>query len=132
MSVPEQPELTIQGWGPAAGPRAATGTRGADGGHGTPELTAFPDLAEVLPRAARRHLARELGWTPRRTPPAPVADIRLAPSRLAEDCRLRLVELLGEEHARTGREVVGTSSRGERTGEVDGHRDRSGAGTGRL
>jgi hypothetical protein len=54
--VPEQPELTIQGWGPAAGPRDATVARGADGDSARLELTAFPDLAEVLPEAARRHL----------------------------------------------------------------------------
>ncbi len=103
--MPEQPELTIQGWGPAAGPRDATVTRGADGDSARLELTTFPDLAEVLPKAARRHLSRELGWTPRRTPPVPVSEIRLAPSRLAEDCRLRLVELLGEEHVSTDREA---------------------------
>jgi alkyldihydroxyacetonephosphate synthase len=103
--VPEQPELTIQGWGPGADPRDATGTRGEDGGSGSLEPNAFPDVAEVLPRAARRHLSRELGWTPRRTAPVPVAQIRLAPSRLAEDCRRRLVELLGEEHVSTDREA---------------------------
>ncbi|RBY77707.1 FAD-binding oxidoreductase [Geodermatophilus sp. TF02-6] len=103
--MPEQPELTIQGWGPATRPRDATVTGGTEADDGTLQLTAFPDLAELLPRTARRHLARELDWTPRRTPPVPVADIRLAPSRLAEDYRLRLVELLGEEHVRTDRET---------------------------
>jgi len=106
VAVPEQPELTIQGWGPAAGPRDATGPRGADGGGSdTVRPAASPDLAAVLPRAARRHLSRELGWRPRHTPPVPVADIRLAPSRLAEECRARLVGLLGEEHVRTDREA---------------------------
>ncbi|WP_091448072.1 FAD-binding oxidoreductase [Geodermatophilus poikilotrophus] len=99
--MPEQPELTIQGWGP----RDATGTRAEDGDAGGVEASAFPDLAEVLPKAARRHLSRELGWTPRRTPPVPVTQIRLAPSRLAEDGRLRLAELLGEEHVSTDREA---------------------------
>lgn len=92
--MPEQPELTIQGWGPhptrnstdAAGDRA-------------------PDLEAVLPKAARRHLARELGWTPRHTPPVPVSEIRLAPSRLPEAARLALVELLGEDNVRTDREA---------------------------
>jgi alkyldihydroxyacetonephosphate synthase len=102
--VPEQPELTIQGWGSPTRPRDATVTAGADGGNGALALTTFPDLAEVLPKAARKHLARELGWTPRATPPVPVDAIRLAPSRLAEDCRERLAELLGEENVRTDRE----------------------------
>jgi alkyldihydroxyacetonephosphate synthase len=86
--VPEQPELTIQGWGPA-GPADAADT----------------DLRGALPKAARRHLARELGWTPRATPPVPVEQIRLAPSRLAEECRLRLVDLLGEENVSTERDA---------------------------
>jgi alkyldihydroxyacetonephosphate synthase len=101
--VPEQPELTIQGWGPTS-PRDATVTAGPED-DATLQLAPFPDLAEVLPKSARRHLARELGWTPRRTPPVAVAEIRLAPSRLAEDCRLGLVELLGEENVRTDRET---------------------------
>jgi alkyldihydroxyacetonephosphate synthase len=100
--VPEQPELTIQGWGPTS-PRDATVTGGPEA-DGTLQLAPFPDLAEVLPKAARRHLAKELGWTPRRTLPVAVAEVRLAPSRLAEDCRLGLVELLGEENVRTDRE----------------------------
>jgi alkyldihydroxyacetonephosphate synthase len=87
--VPEQPELTIQGWGPA-GPGTATEPDG--------------DLTSALPKAARRYLAKELGWSPRPTPPVPVEDIRLAPSRLPGEARARLVELLGEENVHTDRE----------------------------
>ncbi|MGK5169695.1 FAD-binding oxidoreductase [Geodermatophilus sp. CPCC 205761] len=101
--MPEQPRLTIQGWGRPTSPRDATVTGGREGDDGTLELAPFPDLAEVLPKAARRHLTKELGWTQRPTPPVPVSEIRLAPSRLAEDCRQRLGELLGEEHVRTDR-----------------------------
>jgi alkyldihydroxyacetonephosphate synthase len=86
--VAEQPELTIQGWGPP--------------GPGTTEADTGPDAA--LPKAARRHLAKELGWSPRPTPPVAVADIRLAPSRLPEEARTRLIDLLGEENVRTDRE----------------------------
>ncbi|MGY1697233.1 FAD-binding oxidoreductase [Geodermatophilus sp. SYSU D00814] len=82
----EQPELTVQGWGPGSASEA-------------------PDLAAVLPRAARRHLARELGWTPRPTPPVAVDEIRLAPSRLPADVHAELVALLGEEHVRTDRDA---------------------------
>ncbi|TYP83806.1 FAD-binding oxidoreductase [Blastococcus xanthinilyticus] len=85
--MPEQPELTIQGWGP---PPAGT------------DPAAGPDGA--LPKAARRYLARELGWTPRPTPPVPVAEIRLGPSRLPGSARAALAELLGEEHVLTDRE----------------------------
>ncbi|RBY74991.1 FAD-binding oxidoreductase [Blastococcus sp. TF02-09] len=85
----EQPELTIQGWGPH--PTDTAGDRA-------------PGLEETVPKAARRHLARELGWTPRHTPPVPVAEIRLAPSRLPEPALRALVELLGEDNVRTDRE----------------------------
>ncbi|SFL75881.1 FAD-binding oxidoreductase [Geodermatophilus ruber] len=101
--MPEQPELTIQGWGDPTRPRDATVAGGDDGADGSLQLAPFPDLAEVLPKVARKHLSRELGWTPRPTPPVAVADIRLAPSRLSEECRLRLALLLGEEHVRTDR-----------------------------
>ena len=84
--MPEQPELTIQGWGPRP---ASPGDEGLDG---------------ALPKAARRYLGRELGWEPRATPPAPVDEIRLAPCRLPEEARAALAELLGEEHVRTDRE----------------------------
>jgi alkyldihydroxyacetonephosphate synthase len=84
--VPDQPELTIQGWGPS-GPSAPD-----------------DDLSSSLPKAARRYLAKELGWTPRPTPPVPVADIRLTPSRLPDEATARLVELLGAENVRTDRE----------------------------
>jgi alkyldihydroxyacetonephosphate synthase len=87
--VAEQPELTIQGWGPTD--------------PGTPP-DADPDLGSSLPRSARRYLTRELGWSPRPTPPVPVADIRLAPSRLPDEARVRLVDLLGEENVHTDRE----------------------------
>jgi alkyldihydroxyacetonephosphate synthase len=90
--VPEQPELTIQGWGPA-GPGTTTPPRGAEA-----------DLSSSLPKAARRYLADALGWSPRPTPPVAVADIRLAPSRLSDEARTRLVELLGEDNVRTDRE----------------------------
>jgi alkyldihydroxyacetonephosphate synthase len=87
--VAEQQELTIQGWGPRSrGP--------ADG---------EPDVDALLPKAARRYLTRELGWTPRPTPPVAVEQIRLAPSRLPEAVRLVLVDLLGEENVRTDREA---------------------------
>jgi alkyldihydroxyacetonephosphate synthase len=98
--VADQPELTIQGWGPA-GSRVATvaAREGADGtDDGVLELTPDPDVTTVLPKAARRHLARELGWTPRSTPPVPVRDIELAPSRLPAAARTALVELLGEDN----------------------------------
>jgi alkyldihydroxyacetonephosphate synthase len=87
--VPEQPELTIQGWGPA-GPSTTTETD--------------DDLSSALPKAARRYLSKELGWSPRSTPPVAVADISLAPSRLPDEARARFVELLGEENVRTDRE----------------------------
>lgn len=85
--MPDQPELTIQGWGPA--PAAPD-----DGG----------DLAGTLPKAARKHLTRELGWTPRPTPPVAVDQIRLTESRLSEEARTALVGLLGEDNVRTDRE----------------------------
>ncbi|MPQ97807.1 FAD-binding protein [Modestobacter sp. I12A-02628] len=78
--MPEQSELTIQGWGP---PPSHPGGGDAD----TP--------AAVLPRPARRFLTRELGWTPRATPPVPVGDIRVAASRLPEAARQAFTELLG-------------------------------------
>jgi alkyldihydroxyacetonephosphate synthase len=87
--VPEQPELTIQGWGPT---RPGT----------PPERDG--DLSTTLPKVARRYLTKELGWTPRPTPPVAVADITVAPSRLPEEARTRLVELLGEENVHTDRE----------------------------
>jgi alkyldihydroxyacetonephosphate synthase len=87
--VPEQPELTIQGWGPV-GPSTTTEQDG--------------DLSSAVPKAARRYLAKELGWTPRPTPPVAVAEIALTPSRLPEEARARFVELLGEENVRTDRE----------------------------
>jgi alkyldihydroxyacetonephosphate synthase len=83
--VPEQPELTIQGWGPP-GPAAAS------------------DLSDTVPKGALKYLSRELGWTPRPTPPVAVDDIRLAPSRLPDEARTRFVELLGEENVRTDRD----------------------------
>jgi alkyldihydroxyacetonephosphate synthase len=87
--VPEQPELTIQGWGPP-GPATATDAGGT--------------LADAVPKGALKYLTRELGWTPRPTPPVAVDDIRLAPSRLPDEARTRFVELLGEENVRTDRD----------------------------
>jgi alkyldihydroxyacetonephosphate synthase len=87
--VAEQPELTIQGWGPTD-----PGHIPADDG----------DPGDTVPKAARRYLTKELGWTPRSTPPVPVADIRVAPSRLSDEARARLVDLVGEENVRTDRE----------------------------
>jgi alkyldihydroxyacetonephosphate synthase len=78
--MPEQAELTIQGWGPAP----------ADG--------------QELSKAARRHLVRELGWTPRDTPPVPLDEIRLRPSRLHPDVVTRLTSVVGEDNLRTDRE----------------------------
>lgn len=86
--MPEQPELTIQGWGPHSGDAADRA----------------PALEASLPKAARRHLARELGWTPRHTPPAPVADIRLTPPRLPGATLSALIGLLGEANVLTDRE----------------------------
>jgi alkyldihydroxyacetonephosphate synthase len=85
--VAEQPELTIQGWGPHA-----------------PSAESDTDLSGAVPKAARRHLAKELGWTPRRTPAVAIADIRLAPSRLPEEARTRIAAVVGEDNVRTDRE----------------------------
>jgi alkyldihydroxyacetonephosphate synthase len=95
--VPERPELTVQGWGPPSG-RVATVTERAGTDDGVLELTPDVHLGSALPKAARRHLARELGWTPRSTPPVPLADVRLGPSRLEPAARVHLVALLGAEH----------------------------------
>jgi alkyldihydroxyacetonephosphate synthase len=90
--VSEQPELTIQGWGPT-------------GSDAETEPTGEVDLGAALPKPARRYLVKELGWTPRPTPPVAVADIRLAPSRLTDEARTVLVDLLGAENVRTDREA---------------------------
>jgi alkyldihydroxyacetonephosphate synthase len=90
--VPEQPELTIQGWGP---PRPGEPTQ--------PDGTGGGDPSDALPSAARRYLIRELGWSPRPTPPVDVDDIRLAPSRLTEEARAALTGLVGAEHVHTDR-----------------------------
>ena len=101
--MPEQPELTIQGWGPA-GPRVAT-VDDADGeGSGSLALVADPDLSAALPKPARRYLTKELGWTPRATPPVAIGEITLAPSRLPDTARTALAELLGAENVRTDRD----------------------------
>ncbi|MBN1091157.1 FAD-binding oxidoreductase [Blastococcus sp. TML/M2B] len=88
----DQPELTIQGWGPPPS-------------GGSTDAAGPPALEEALPKAARRHLAKELGWTPRHTPPVPVADIRLTPPRLPEATLAALTALLGEDNVRTDREA---------------------------
>lgn len=93
-------ELTVQGWGASAA-RVATVAARDDGGapdDGVLELAPDSDLGAVLPKAARKHLSRELGWTPRATPPVRVADIQLAPSRLPAEARARFTALLGEDH----------------------------------
>jgi alkyldihydroxyacetonephosphate synthase len=87
--VPEQPELTIQGWGPP-GPAASSADSGT--------------LTDTVPKGALTYLSRELGWTPRPTLPVAVDDIRLAPSRLPEEARARFVELLGEDNVRADRD----------------------------
>ena len=103
--MPEQAELTIQGWG-QRGPRVATVTADdGEGGNGALDLSPDPDLRTSLPKAARRYLVRELGWTPRATPPVPVRDIRLAASRLPDEARAALVDLLGEDNVHTDRET---------------------------
>ncbi|SFT32860.1 alkyldihydroxyacetonephosphate synthase [Geodermatophilus amargosae] len=102
--MPEQPELTIQGWGPG-GSRGATGTGPEGVPEGRLEPDRDPDPATALPKAARRHLEKELGWEPRPTPPVAVGEIRLAPSRLPAEAHDALVALLGEEHVRTDREA---------------------------
>ena len=102
--MPEQPELTIQGWGPG-GPRfARVEDSDTDAGDGRLDLPADPGPAPPMPKAARRYLARELGWTPRASPPVPVSAIRLPPSRLPADARSVLSGLLGEENVRTDAE----------------------------
>jgi len=103
--VAEQPELTVQGWGPP-GTRVAHVAEG-----GSLELTAEATLKHALPKTARKHLARELGWTPRRTPPVPVEQIELPAGRLPVPVRAELVTLLGLENVRDDRE-----SRLRRTG----------------
>src|SRR3712207_9332860 len=98
----------------------------------TPRSTLFPyttlfrseqgsgGLDGVLTKAARRHLVRELGWTPRATPPVPVEEIRLAPSRLPQAAHDALVAVGGAENVRTDRETrlrraaIGRGSRRER------------------
>ncbi|MCU1613006.1 MAG: FAD/FMN-containing dehydrogenase [Frankiales bacterium] len=97
----DQQELTIQGWGPGGGRVATVEGEGDDATLG---LTADPDLSSSLPKAARRYLTRELGWTPRSTPAVPVAEIRLSPSRLHEPARAALAAVVGEEHVCADRE----------------------------
>ena len=92
--VADRPELTVQGWGPG-GSRIARVTAREGSADGVLELAPDGDLRATLPRAARRHLARELGWSPRSTPPVPVREIALAPSRLPAHDRAALVALLG-------------------------------------
>jgi alkyldihydroxyacetonephosphate synthase len=100
--VPEQPELTIQGWGPA-GSHVTTVDNTDDAGDGDLAPVADPDLSRALPKVARRYLARELGWSPRPTPPVPVGEISLVPSRLPDTARAALAALLGAQNVHTDR-----------------------------
>ncbi len=93
--MPDHAELTIQGWGPPAGHGPTAAGESDHGGTGTAD--------GGLSKAARRHLSRELGWTPRSTPPVPLEDIALSPSRLPEAARAAFVELLGAENVVEGR-----------------------------
>ncbi|RBY87555.1 FAD-binding oxidoreductase [Blastococcus sp. TF02A-26] len=103
--MPEQPELTIQGWGPGASRVARVRDGSGEGEAEGLELDRDPDLTSALPRAARKHLSRELGWTPRSTPPVRVSEIRVAPSRLPEEVLTAMVALLGEDNVTTDREA---------------------------
>jgi len=89
--VADLPELTIQGWGPAAARVATVGAGGSPDDAPAPD----PDLRGALPKGARKLLARELGWTPRSTPPVPVREIEPAPSRLPARSHALFVALLG-------------------------------------
>ena len=91
----DRPEATVQDRARPSGRVATvTGQTGTDEGHPAPA----PDLGGALPKAARRHLARELDWTPRPTPPVPLEQVQLPASRLAPAARVHLVALLGAEH----------------------------------
>ncbi|KQS60816.1 alkyldihydroxyacetonephosphate synthase [Geodermatophilus sp. Leaf369] len=60
---------------------------------------------QTLPKAARKHLTRELGWTPRATPPVPAADLEPRATRLPAEVRAELVALLGEDQVADDRET---------------------------
>ena len=60
---------------------------------------------QTLSKAARKHLTRELGWTPRATPPVPAADLEPRATRLPAEVRAELVALLGEDQVADDRET---------------------------
>ena len=93
----DRPEPTVQGWGQPTG-RIATVVAREGNDDGVLELAPDVHLGRTLPAGARRHLTRELGWTPPPTPPVPVPEMQLAPSRLDPAARVHLVALLGAEH----------------------------------
>ncbi len=65
-----------------------------------------PTRRTGLPTHARRWLNKEIGLPDRRTPPAPLGDVKLPSSRLSEADRDALVEAVGENHLRDDRETL--------------------------
>ncbi len=72
----ERIELSLAGWGPAEG-------------------------SHKLPNPARKWLNREIGWTPRSTPPEDLASITTAATRLPDSSSAALIAIVGDEHVQT-------------------------------
>lgn len=72
----ERAELSLTGWGQS-------------------------EKAHELPNAARKWLRREIGWTPRSTPPEALTSVTTAATRLPDASSAALIDIVGADHVRT-------------------------------